>query len=255
MAPDPMTPDPMTPDAMALTLLSYNIHGGVGMDGVLDLGRVADVIAASGADLVALQEVDRHRRQQSRFEDQAGLLAARLGHHLAFGANLDDEPARPGAPRAQYGTALLSRIPLEDCTNTLLPCFPGSEQRGLLEATVHLDGRPLRVLGTHLQWDSETERTRQAEAVLATLDERPTVLLGDLNTTPRSPTYRCLAQRLEDAWSAVGEGDGHTFEAQPPPRRIDYVWVGGGVRALSARVLRSVASDHHALSVRVALPG
>ena len=158
---------------MTLTLLSYNIHSGVGLDGVLDLGRIADVIAASGADLVALQEVDRHRRAHSQFEDQPGLLAEWLGFHLAYAANLDDGP---------------------------------------------------------------------------------TVLLGDLNTTPGSTAYTCLAGRLEDAW-AVGDGEGHTLEAEPPPRRIDYVWVGGGVRALSAQVIRSDASDHHALRVEVAQPG
>ena len=239
---------------MTLTLLSYNIHSGVGLDGVLDLGRIADVIAASGADLVALQEVDRHRRAHSQFEDQPGLLAEWLGFHLAYAANLDDEPAHPGAPRAQYGTALLSRQPLQGVSNTLLPCFPGSEQRGLLEASLVVDGTALRVLGTHLQWDTEIERTRQAEAIVASLDDGPTVLLGDLNTTPGSTAYTCLAGRLEDAW-AVGDGEGHTLEAEPPPRRIDYVWVGGGVRALSAQVIRSDASDHHALRVEVAQPG
>ena len=240
---------------MHLTLLSYNIHSGVGLDGVLDLSRIADVVDDSGADVVALQEVDRFRREQSAFEDQPGRLAQRLGMHLAYAANLDDEPPHPGAPRAQYGTALLSRLPLESSTNTLLPCFEGSEQRGLLESTVVVDGQPLRVLGTHLQWDSETERTRQAEAIVAALDDRPVVLLGDLNTTPGSPAYRCLAARLEDAWTLVGEGEGHTFDAEPPPRRIDYVWVGGGVRAVTAQVLPSVASDHSALRVEVSVPG
>ena len=244
---------------MTLRLLSYNIHSGVGMDGALDLGRIADVIAASGADVVALQEVDRFRREQSRFEDQPGVLAERLGMHLAYAANLDDEPPHPGAPRAQYGTALLSRLPFDSSTNTLLPCFEGSEQRGLLEAVVTVDdagvgGRSLRVLGTHLQWDSERERTRQAEAIVATLDDRPTVLLGDLNTSPGSPAYRLLATRLEDAWTVAGTGDGHTFDAELPPRRIDYVWVGGGVRAVAAQVLPSVASDHAALRVEVRLP-
>ena len=239
---------------MTLRLLTYNIHSGVGLDGVLDLARIADHIAATGADLVALQEVDRFRREQSRFEDQPGVLAQRLGMHLAYAANLDEEPPHPGAPRAQYGTALLSRVPFESSTNTLLPCFDGSEQRGLLDATVTVAGRALRVLGTHLQWDSETERTRQAEAIVATLDERPTVLLGDLNTTPGTTTYHCLAGRLEDAWTVVGEGEGHTFDAEPPPRRIDYVWVGGGVRAVSAKVLPSVASDHSALRVDVEVP-
>ena len=240
---------------MTLTLLSYNIHSGVGLDGVLDLARIADVIADSGADLVGLQEVDRHRRAQSRFEDQPGVLAERLGFHLAYAANLDDDPAHPGAPRAQYGTALLSRQPLAGVANTLLPCFPGSEQRGLLEATLSVGDTAVRVLGTHLQWDTESERNRQSEAIVARLDERPTVLLGDLNTTPGSTAYTCLAGRLEDAWALVGDGDGHTFASERPPRRIDYVWVGGGIRPVSAQVIRSDASDHHALRVDVALPG
>ena len=240
---------------MHLPVLTYNIHGGVGIDGVLDLDRIADVVAGTGAELVALQEVDRYRREQSGFADQAGHLAQRLGMHLAYAACLDDEPAHPGAGRAQYGTALLSTRPLVDVTTTLLPCFPGSEQRGLLEATVEVGGTALRLLGTHLQWDSEDERLVQAEAITAVLDDRPTLLLGDLNTTPGSPAYRCLAARLEDAWTLVGEGEGHTFDAEPPPRRIDYVWVGGGVRAVTAQVLPSVASDHSALRVEVSVPG
>ena len=123
-----------------LRVLTYNIHGGVGTDGVLDLDRVADVIAGTGAEVVALQEVDRHRREQSAFADQPGLLAQRLGMHLAYAACLDDEPAHPGAPRAQYGTALLSVHPLVEPTTTLLPCWPGSEQRGLLDDTLLLWG-------------------------------------------------------------------------------------------------------------------
>ncbi len=90
---------------------------------------------------------------------------------------------------------------------------------------------------------------------MATLDERPTVLLGDLNTPPGSPSYTCVAERLDDAWAFVGDGEGHTFEAEPPPRRIDYVWVGGGVRPVSAQVLASDASDHHALRVEIVVPG
>ena len=239
---------------MQLAVLTYNIHSGVGIDGVLDLDRVADVIAASGAELVALQEVDRHRREQSAFADQPGHLAQRLGLHLAYAACLDDPPAHPGAPRAQYGTALLSTRPLEDVSMRLLPCFPGSEQRALLEATVEVGGTRLRVLGTHLQWDSEVERLAQARATTAVLDERPTLLLGDLNTTPGSAAYEHVATRLGDAWAVVGRGEGITFDAEEPPRRIDYVWVGGGVGAVAAEVIASPASDHAALLVTVEVP-
>jgi endonuclease/exonuclease/phosphatase family metal-dependent hydrolase len=234
-----------------LTVVTYNVHGGVGTDGVLDLERLARVVEATGADLVALQEVDRHRREQSAFEDQAGWFAARLGADCAYAACLDDDPPHPGAPRRQYGTALLSRLPMADAVTTLLPCFPGSEQRGLLDVTADVGGTALRVLGTHLQWDREDERLVQARAIVEALDDRPTLLLGDLNTVPGSPTHTLLAAHLVDAWQAVGHGAGHTFTVERPPRRIDYVWVGGGVRPLEAEVVDSVASDHSALRVVV----
>jgi endonuclease/exonuclease/phosphatase family metal-dependent hydrolase len=234
---------------MPLTVLTYNIHGGIGMDGVLDLDRIADVVRASGADVVALQEVDRHRRELSGYVDQAGHLAGRLGMDLAYAACLDDEPVSPGGERAQYGTAVLSRIGLVDNGMQHLPCFDGSEQRGLLDVEVPLDGHAVRVLGTHLQWDREDERLAQAEAIVAALDERPTILLGDFNTEPGSPTHALIATRLVDAWDVAGDGPGVTFAAEPPPRRIDYVWLGGGLQARTAEVLDSVASDHSALRV------
>lgn len=238
---------------MPLTCLTYNIHGGIGMDDALDLDRIVDVVRASGADLVALQEVDRHRRELTGHVDQAGYLARRLGMELAYAACLDDEPVAPSGERAQYGTALLSRIGLVDKGMRHLPCFDGSEQRGVLEAEVQLDGTAVRVLGTHLQWDREDERLAQAEAIVAGLDQRPTILLGDLNTEPGSPTHRLLAAHLDDAWAGVGAGPGATFSAEPPPRRIDYVWLGGGLQARTAEVIDSVASDHSALRVVVEL--
>ena len=45
-------------DALSLRVVTYNIHHGVGVDGKLDLNRIAEVIRAAKADLVALQEVD-----------------------------------------------------------------------------------------------------------------------------------------------------------------------------------------------------
>ena len=42
---------------MTLRILSYNIHHGEGMDGKLDLPRIASVITSVQPDIVALQEV------------------------------------------------------------------------------------------------------------------------------------------------------------------------------------------------------
>jgi endonuclease/exonuclease/phosphatase family metal-dependent hydrolase len=238
-----------------MRVMTYNIHSGVGIDGVLDLGRIAGVIEAAQPDLVALQEVDRHRREQSGFADQPGWLAQRLGLHLAYSANLDQDPEAPGRPRRQYGTALLSRVPLREWANEPLPCFPGSEQSGPLDAVVDVGATRLRVLGTHLQHDRDDERLAQAEAIRARLDGQPTILLGDLNAPPDSAAYTALSQVFEDAWTVAGEGPGITFDAEPPPRRIDYVLCRNGIRALAAWTVASPASDHAALVVEIALDG
>jgi endonuclease/exonuclease/phosphatase family metal-dependent hydrolase len=240
----------------ALTVATYNIHSGVGADGVLDLERLAAVIEATGAEVIGLQEVGRHRRDDSGYEDQPLWLAERLGMEVAFGANLDDEPERPGRPRRQYGTALLSRHPIVSHENTPLPCFPTGEQRGVLETIVDVGGHPLRVLVTHLQHDDAEERVAQVEALLARPhdDGLPTVLLGDLNARPGSAEHARLTAVFGDVWAAVGDGPGHSFEALDPRERIDYVLTRSGVRPLAARLLPTPASDHLPLVAELALP-
>ena len=90
--------------------------------------------------------------------------------HVVFGANLDLDPPSPDAPRRQYGTAILSRYPIVQWRNTLLPKGdPAEEQRGLLEAVVVVRGRPLRVMTTHFQHDSAASRLLQASAVASSV--------------------------------------------------------------------------------------
>ena len=59
-------------------LVTFNIHHGVGDDGRHDLPRLAQVLAAADADVICLQEVDRHYGDRSENVDQ-GLLLARPG--------------------------------------------------------------------------------------------------------------------------------------------------------------------------------
>lgn len=224
---------------------TYNVHSGIGTDGVQDLERIAKVLEATGAEVIGLQEVNRHRGSEDEEPDQPGWLAERLGMEFAFAPNVDDEPAGPGLPRRQYGTALLSAHPIESSDHVLLPRYPDGEQRGLLESRVRVEGTLLRVLLTHLQHDNAAERLAQVDAIHSiSHSDEPTVLLGDLNAEPDSAEYARLAERFLDVWSEVGDGPGHTFDAITPVARIDYVLLRGGVRARSAQLVRSDASDH-----------
>jgi endonuclease/exonuclease/phosphatase family metal-dependent hydrolase len=229
-----------------MRVVSYNIHHGVGADGRLDLERVAATIAATGADLVGLQEVDRHFGPRSDFVDQAAWLGERLGMHVAYGAAVDRAPSADGGPHRQYGNAVLSVREVLAWRNVRLPRPAGTEQRALLEALVHVDGQPLRFLVTHLQNRSQPARLVQVDVIRAVAAGLPipVVLAGDLNARAGSREVRRLTAVLGDAWATAGNGRGHTFPARVPTTRIDYVLASPDLRAAAAVVVDSRASDH-----------
>ncbi|SFJ96167.1 Metal-dependent hydrolase, endonuclease/exonuclease/phosphatase family [Amycolatopsis sacchari] len=240
--------------ARVLNVLSFNIHHAAGTDGVLDVARVADVIRRSGADVVGLQEVDRHYSARSEWADQAGELARLLGYQVVFGANIDREPPSPGQPRVQYGTAILSRYPIRAWDNTYLSRSPDQEQRGLLHAELDVRGKRVHFYDTHLAASSQTDRLAQTRQIVDLIGRtRPSVLVGDLNALPDAPEIATLASAFTDAWPVSGRGDEATYPAEAPDRRIDYVYAGAGARPLVTRVVHAdpAASDHLPLAARV----
>ena len=84
-------------------IMTYNVHRCVGVDGKLDVQRVADTIAESRPDIVALQELDV-RRARTRGVDQAHAIAELLDMQFHFHAALKVE-------EELYGDALLTAYP------------------------------------------------------------------------------------------------------------------------------------------------
>ncbi len=127
-------------------ILTYNVHRCLGMDGRLDVGRVAEVIARQAPDIVALQEVDVGRARTGGV-DQAHKLAERLRMAFRFNAALRIE-------EELYGDAILTALPERLVQAGPLPGHPRIrrlEPRGALWISVELpDGRELQVINTHL---------------------------------------------------------------------------------------------------------
>lgn len=228
-------------ESLRFRVLTYNIHHGEGVDGKLDLERIANVIRASDADLVALQEVDRGTERTDRV-DQAAELARLSGLHVCFGGNLRHQGG-------DYGNAILSRFPIVSHRNHSLPNVDGGEPRGVLEARIAVPGLPvpLKFLCTHLDHrPQEGNRIAAAEAIeqLVAVDAAtPTLLAGDLNAVPHSEPLR----RFFTTWRSVNQEPLPTIPASSPNRQIDYIlflppesW-----KTIEARVVdEPVASDH-----------
>ena len=182
--------------------MTFNIHHGVGTDGRHDLPRLATLLASVDADVICLQEVDRHYGDRTEEVDQALLLSRALDMQLAWGPAID-EPGPKGKPHRQYGNALLSRLPILISDVHQLP--GGGEPRCALRTMIELDGGALWVTNTHLTTRSAEERAMQVggdrrPAHRADGDRRAGRRLQHLpgRTGARPPAralHRCLAPR------------------------------------------------------------
>lgn len=154
-----------------MKLMSWNIHGFVGRDGITDPHRTANVIRRVAPDVTALQEVElRHRGRD--------ILAPLLDEPRS---QIVEAPAM-GEGDNWYGQALFSRFPIADCTIHDLS-VSRYEPRRLIEAVVDTSGGSLRILATHLGL-KHRERLRQFEQIRRVISDKPdlpTALCGDFN--------------------------------------------------------------------------
>jgi endonuclease/exonuclease/phosphatase family metal-dependent hydrolase len=233
-----------------LAVMTYNIHHGEGTDGRFDLERLADVIIESGADLVALQEVDRATRRASGV-DQAATLGRLTGMHAVYGPAMDYDG---GA----YGVAVLSRHPVHEVVNEALPYTPGHEPRTALAVRVDAPDCAFHFIATHLQHDVEVDRIAQARAIVALAGRLPppVVVAGDLNAELDDPPMAAFAH----GWRAAAGPDATsplTWPSEIPTVRIDYVLLGPGTadwRIDGVEVIpEPIASDHRPVVARLRL--
>ncbi len=236
--------------AQRIRILSFNIHHAQGVDGRLDVDRIARVIRESGADVVALQEVDKNV-PRSGSVDQPQQLANLLDMQVAFGRTIELEGG-------QYGNAVLSRFPIKSTQSHLLPNIGGGEQRGVMQLELELpSSQRFILLATHFDHRSDpTQRLASAEYInqlVESIPDRAVVLAGDLNAVPESS----VLERLNSHWIRSSRERYPTVPVDIPTRQIDYVLInraslnsGFGVHVLGTHVLAdAIASDHRGIQV------
>ena len=249
-APATAQDDAGTTGLSEIRVMSFNIHHGASGGDVLDLDRIAREIESSGAQIVGLQEVDRHWSARSNYQDQAAWLAERLNMHYAYAANLDLGPEPGHSDRRQYGTAVLSKYPILSSENHLLTNIQyaekPTEQRGLLETVINVEGNHISFYNTHLDHRRSEQRQLQVKEIIGITSGsgRPSLLVGDLNAIPASTEMQELMSRFTDVFAALGQDQDYTMPVENPDRRIDYILGQGDIRPRFAEVIKTAASDH-----------
>ena len=212
-----------------LRLLAYNVRSLRD-----DRHAVAAVVRACRPDVACIQEAPRFLRWRSKraaLARESGLLVAtadRVGGLLVL-----------TALRAQVVSTSFTRLSKR----------PRLHQRALVTATVDVDGARWVVGSLHLSLDPRERVTHVGEVEVATASyDAPVVLAGDVNETAEGPACQALAARWQDAWAVAPAGEGDTYPAARPVRRIDAVFADRRLTVVEAGVPDvpgvTAASDH-----------
>ncbi len=220
-----------------MRIMSYNVaHCQAYPESQIDYQAIADVITASGADVVGLNEVfDRG----GCYENQTEMLACLTGLSHWYFARATTLGWGP------YGNGLLSRIPIV-CARTIPIPDPevkcGTEYyetRCILKATL---ANGLTVMSVHFGLNQD-EQKNAMDTVLANLKTEKCILMGDFNVQPDNPLLQPLYARMTDA-AGCFEGEMFSFPSDAPNRKLDYIFVTGDILVNSADIPAVVASDH-----------
>ena len=223
-----------------LTLVTYNIHGAVGTDGQFSPARIAGVLSALDADIVALQEVPLGGAHWPNVLHQ-------LEHWLPL---VGVEGYTFSVGQRRFGNAVLTRYPVLE-TRRINLSVARREPRGALDADIHCEGQRLRVIATHLGLRA-SERSHQVGRLLDAFDSEtmPVILMGDVNEWfVWGRSLRTLISHFQPVPAPA------TFPARCPVFALDRIWIRPRHRLLRVFVDRSGearrASDHLPLVAQI----
>ena len=225
-------------NATELKIASYNIKHGRNMNGKIALEDTAKLLEKLGAEIIALQEVDKQCARSGKI-DQAAFLGKHLNMHHAFGKFFDYQGG-------EYGMALLSKHPILEVKKHRLP--DGAEPRIALEIVIEPEkGKKVSCVCIHFDYTSEKRRQPQIKALFKALENttHPVALIGDFNATPDSASMGLF----KDKWLNVSKkGNPFTFPSDKPKMEIDYFVLRGFKKNATCRVIEEkVVSDHRPL--------
>ena len=233
---------------LTVKFLTWNIHSGVGTDGVQSYERIGEYLAHKHYDIVCLQEMDTRSDDRATQGDIARLKTQHFqGFHFAETVVKDN-----GA----YGNAILSRFP-KVSSSIIDVSFGAREPRNIQELVVDVHGQHLRIVNTH-KGLKKFERTHQINRLIDLLkgyrdSPLPTILAGDFNE------WQLIFRSLKSVSQILHPcTTGKTFPSRFPLLRLDRIWcdppelVSSTSRVIDAKT--RLYSDHLPIEAYLSMP-
>lgn len=228
-------PQPVPPNAGGpLRVVTYNVQQGYTATGQRGYQDQLEVLRALDPDIIGLQETDVARFTGGN-ADIVRTFADGLDMYSYYG---------PRTVTGTFGTALLSRYPIEDPRTFFM--YSSGEQTAAIQARITTSGKTYTVLVTHL---GNGGPVIQQQQVLERLAGEPNVVaMGDFNFRLATEQYQLTTQSLDDAWALAGSPTAPGLDLND---LIDHIFITPGTSVQSARYVVDPASDHPALLVEI----
>lgn len=239
-------PSGVPEDVATLDLVTWNLQ----FDGRTPESAVA-FLRKAPADVIALQEL-------------TPAVSAAIAADAALAGRYPHQALYPET--GSGGMGLLSTAPLSGIKVVTEPATLMATVDGPLGPVRVVNVHPVRAdvergpygLPTRFEpADRDAALARIRDEIAATDEGTPTVVLGDINTTPTESAFGTLAQGFRDAHAEVGLGPGWTFRPKTfEPLgigliRIDVVLTGPGLRTVAETTRCPPHGDHCAVLVTV----
>jgi|GEM_PF-1272725 len=191
--------------------------------------------------------------------DIVGLIEVTPKFHEGLASLASRYPYRVEVPAPGYmGMVLYSRLPLDGATEMRF----GEHSPPAIIATLHNGEQRVQLIVMHPKSPMGPASAAERNATLRVLAEyicrsnRPTVVLGDMNTALWSPHYKDFVNESGLINTRAGRSVAGTW---PPSRQfgvpIDHVFVSAQIQTLDFRVLDRIGSDHLPILARLRLDG
>jgi endonuclease/exonuclease/phosphatase (EEP) superfamily protein YafD len=179
-----------------------------------------------------------------------------MGHLQGLQGSLAYSCAQPQSDN--FGIALFSKVYL---ANAQMRTF-GSAEVPSVSAEIEIGGKRILLIGTHPLPPSSADTTHLrdeqlvAVAQFVSARQMPTIVVGDLNTTPWADSFRRFLKESKLTDSIHGFGYQPTWPTMLPPMLIplDHCLVSSNLYVVERKRGPNVGSDHYPILVEVGIP-
>lgn len=213
-----------------LTIMTYNCQQGVDIYGNRNFDKQVSIIKQIDPDIIVLQESDSARISLGN-NDVVKYYADNLNYYSYYG---------PKTVTGTYGTAILSKYPLEN-TRTIFT-FSNVDEVGTSVAEINYNGKKIGVICAHPCGNEHSDKSFTDMLVQTVSEYEYVIAMGDYNMRETETYYSQITEVLNDSWK-VAKSNTDKGNAPSVNNRIDYIFASDNFDVLNSEYIPCPQSE------------